>query len=157
VRRIMQEQASRAHLRVDIEPDGTETVRMTNDERKLQQVLLNLLSNAIKFTPPEGRVVMSAQRLFDRVEISVRDSGIGMTAEEIPIAMSPFGQVDSSLSRKYEGTGIGLPLSKRLTQLLGGELTIESQKGAGTTVRIRVPDRTAANSAPAKAETEAAA
>jgi signal transduction histidine kinase len=159
VRRILQEQAARAHLRVEIEPDGNEAVRITSDERKIQQVLLNLLSNAIKFTPPEGRVTLSAQRLLDRVEISVRDTGIGMTAEEIPIALSPFGQVDSSLSRKYEGTGIGLPLSKRLTQLLGGELMIESQKGAGTNVRIQIPDRTAANrpAAEARTKTDAAA
>jgi signal transduction histidine kinase len=157
VRRIMQEQAARAQLRIEIEPDGAEAVRVTSDERKIQQIMLNLLSNAIKFTPPEGRVIMSAQRLLDRVEISVRDSGIGMTAEEIPIALSPFGQVDSSLNRKYEGTGIGLPLSKRLAQLLGGDLTIESQKGAGTIVRIQIPDRKAANSSVAKAKPSAAA
>ncbi|QEX22386.1 hypothetical protein FRZ61_23160 [Hypericibacter adhaerens] len=143
VRRIMQEQAIRARVQLEVE---SASIRFTSDERKIQQILLNLLSNAIKFTPPEGRVVMSAQRLLDRVEISVRDSGIGMTAEEIPIALSPFGQVDSSLSRKYEGTGIGLPLSRRLAQILGGDLTIESEKAAGTAVRVQIPDRTAANS-----------
>jgi signal transduction histidine kinase len=156
VRRIMQEQAIRARVQLEIEPSGTEAVRITSDERKIQQILLNLLSNAIKFTPSEGRVIMSAQQLPDRVEIAVRDSGIGMTADEIPIALSPFGQVDSSLSRKYDGTGIGLPLSQRLAQLLGGELTIESQKGAGTIVRIRIPDRTAANSSAIKAGAAAA-
>jgi two-component system, cell cycle sensor histidine kinase PleC len=155
VRRIMQEQAIRARVQLEIEPAGA-PVRITSDERKLQQILLNLLSNAIKFTPPDGRVVIGAQRLLDRVEITVRDNGIGMTADEIPIALSPFGQVDGSLSRKYEGTGIGLPLSRRLAQLLGGELTIESQKAVGTTVRIQIPDRAAANNSALKAGVAAA-
>jgi signal transduction histidine kinase len=155
VRRIMQEQAIRARVELEIEA-GADTVRLTSDERKIQQILLNLISNAIKFTPPEGRVTLSARRLVDRVEIKVHDSGIGMTAEEIPIALSPFGQVDSSLSRKYEGTGIGLPLSRRLAQLLGGDLTIESQKATGTTVCVQIPDRAAANNSAEKASVVAA-
>ena len=155
VRRIMQEQAIRARVQLEIEA-APEPVRVTSDERKIQQILLNLLSNAIKFTPPDGRVIMSAQRQLDGIEIAVRDNGIGMTADEIPIALSPFGQVDSSLSRKYEGTGIGLPLSRRLAQLLGGDLTIASEKGAGTVVRIQIPDRAAANSSAAKTHAAAA-
>jgi signal transduction histidine kinase len=155
VRRIMQEQAMRARVRLEIE-GSADPIRITSDERKTQQILLNLLSNAIKFTPPEGHVIMSARRLSGRVEITVRDNGIGMSVEEIPVALSPFGQVDSSLSRKYEGTGIGLPLSLRLAQLLGGDLTIESRKAMGTAVLVQIPDRAAANSSAGKAIVAAA-
>ncbi len=110
------------------------------DERKIKQILLNLLSNAIKFTPSGGRVQVSARTVPDyAVELAVSDSGIGMAPSEIPVAVSRFGQVDGSLSRKYSGTGLGLPLVMSLTDLHGGMCTIKSEKGVGTTVTIRFP------------------
>jgi PAS domain S-box-containing protein len=110
------------------------------DERRLKQVLINLLSNAVKFTPAGGRVSLDATVEPERgLAIRVRDTGIGMAPEEILKAMEPFGQVDSRLARKYEGTGLGLPLSKALVELHGGTLEIESQPGAGTTVTVRLP------------------
>ena len=110
------------------------------DSRKVKQILLNLISNAVKFTPKGGRVTVSAG-LNERGElvITVADTGIGIAPENIGKALSPFMQIDSSLSRKYEGTGLGLPLSKALVELHGGQLKIESQLGAGTTVTVTFP------------------
>jgi len=97
------------------------------------------LSNAIKFTPAGGRIVVSAQRTGDCISVSVRDSGIGMAANDIPKAFEPFGQVDSSHARKYGGTGLGLPLSKMFVELHGGGLAIESVLGEGTIVTVSLP------------------
>lgn len=110
------------------------------DERKLKQILLNLLSNAIKFTPEGGRVQVGARAASDgAIELTVKDTGIGMTPSEIPIAMSRFGQVDGSMSRKYPGTGLGLPLVMGLVALHDGTCSIESEKGVGTSVTVRFP------------------
>ncbi|MBL8698948.1 MAG: HAMP domain-containing protein [Alphaproteobacteria bacterium] len=109
------------------------------DPVKVKQVLLNLLSNAIKFTPAGGRVDLTARATGSGVAIAVRDTGIGMAPEEIPIALAPFGQVDSRLARKYEGTGLGLPLTKAFVELHGGTLAIDSARGAGTTVTVTFP------------------
>jgi signal transduction histidine kinase len=110
------------------------------DERRLKQVLINLLSNAVKFTPSGGRVSLEARLEPGRgLAIRVRDTGIGMAPEDIPRALEPFGQIDSRLARKYEGTGLGLPLSKALVELHGGKLEIESEQGMGTTVTVLLP------------------
>ncbi|NFV81740.1 ATP-binding protein [Magnetospirillum aberrantis] len=109
------------------------------DERRLLQVLLNLLSNAVKFTPEGGSVTLSATIEDNMVALRVRDTGIGITAEDIPRAFEAFGQIDSSRSRRFPGSGLGLPLSRKLTEMLGGSLCIDSQPGKGTTVTVRVP------------------
>jgi len=109
------------------------------DRRRLRQVLINLLTNAVKFTPAEGMVRISAYRHGDNLAIEVADTGIGMAAHEIPKAFERFGQVDSRLSRKYEGVGLGLPLAKQLTELHGGHLELESAPGAGTKARVILP------------------
>nr|WP_274611056.1 PAS domain-containing sensor histidine kinase [Rhodovibrio sodomensis] len=115
-------------------------VSLIADSQKLLQILLNLLSNAIKFTPAGGRVALHAGVDGDGAyRLSVSDTGIGMSAEDQRIALSPFGQVDSSLSRRYEGTGLGLPLSKALIELHGGRLEIDSVPDAGTTVHVILP------------------
>lgn len=106
----------------------------------MKQILLNLLSNAIKFTPSGGRVTIEAAVQDDgRMVVTVEDTGIGMNEEDIPVAMSSFGQIDSSFSRKFDGTGLGLPLSKMLTEMHGGELTLESAPGKGTSVTVTFP------------------
>jgi two-component system cell cycle sensor histidine kinase PleC len=121
------------------------------DARKLRQVLINLLSNAIKFTPAGGRVSLSAGRSEDGgVAILITDTGIGIAPEHMSVAMAPFGQVDASLSRKYEGVGLGLPLSKRLVEMHGGTFGIESEPGKGTTVTIRLPSTRFLNTAPSE-------
>ena len=109
------------------------------DARRVRQILLNLLSNAVKFTPKGGDVRVSSFCEDGGLTVAVSDSGIGMAAEEIPKALETFGQIDSMLSRQYEGTGLGLPLAKRLINLHGGTLSIESKPGLGTTVTILFP------------------
>lgn len=114
------------------------------DKRRVKQILLNLLSNAVKFTPEGGTVEVKAH-LDDAggIEICVHDTGIGMSKEEVQRALMPFEQIDSGLNRKYEGTGLGLPLVDRLARLNGGRLEIESEPGQGTRACIRFePSRT---------------
>jgi two-component system cell cycle sensor histidine kinase PleC len=110
------------------------------DETLLTQILLNLLSNAIKFTELGGSIDVVARRAHDGgVEFVVRDTGCGMTVGEIEIALELFQQVDASLSRRHEGTGLGLPLARRLAELHGGCLNVESEKGRGTSVTVSLP------------------
>jgi len=113
---------------------------LRGDHRKLKQILVNLLSNAIKFTPEGGRVTLKAWCRGDSGHVfQVIDTGIGMRLEDIPRALAPFQQVDSDLNRKFEGTGLGLPLAKALAELHGGTLDLQSQLGSGTTATIRFP------------------
>jgi len=110
------------------------------DELRTKQILLNLLSNAIKFTPKGGSVALRVAVDTDqRFRLSVADTGIGIAPEHLQAALSDFGQVDGSLTRKYDGAGLGLPLSKKLAELHGGELVIESRPGTGTTVSVLFP------------------
>ncbi|MFO0294527.1 MAG: sensor histidine kinase [Rhodospirillales bacterium] len=123
-------------LRTSVAPEG---VVLLADERKIKQVLINLLTNAIKFTKPGGRVRITVVGTKDALDIRIADTGIGMSPDDIPIALAAFGQVDSSLARKHEGTGLGLPLSKAMVEMHGGTLTIDSEVGIGTTVTVRLP------------------
>ena len=110
------------------------------DERKLKQALLNLMTNAIKFTPYGGKVRLTVDcPAGEGFVFRVADNGIGMAPEDIPTALRQFGQVDSALNRKYEGTGLGLPLTRALVELHGGTLEVESALGEGTTVTLRLP------------------
>jgi two-component system cell cycle sensor histidine kinase PleC len=109
------------------------------DERTVKQVLLNFLSNAVKFTPPGGQVTLAIRRVADGVAVSVTDTGIGMTKDEIAIALSAFGQVDSKLARKHRGTGLGMPIAKSLVELHGGRMTVESRPKVGTTMAATFP------------------
>ena len=110
------------------------------DERRGKQIILNLLSNAVKFTPEGGDVfVTSSLNTHGSVSVSVRDTGIGMDKDELEKALSAFGQVDSGLNRKHEGTGLGLPLTKGLIELHGGILDVKSDKGLGTQITVTFP------------------
>jgi signal transduction histidine kinase len=110
------------------------------DERKLKQILINLLSNAVKFTPAGGRVTIGAHADGARgIAIVIADTGIGIAADDIPKALSPFTQLDNSMSRRFEGTGLGLPLADSLTRLHGGTLTLASDVMRGTTVTVALP------------------
>ncbi len=111
------------------------------DPTKFQQIVINVLSNALKFTPAGGSVHVSLARAAaaGSIAVTVTDTGIGIREEDMPLAMAPFGQVDASLTRSFDGTGIGLPLSKRLAELLGGTLEVRSEWGVGTTVEITLP------------------
>jgi PAS domain S-box-containing protein len=113
---------------------------LTVDSTRLKQILLNLLSNAIKFTDPGGAIVAMASRGKEGgIDFTVRDTGPGMTTAEIGIALEPFGQTDAGHARQHEGTGLGLPLARRLADLHGGSLHIDSEKGRGTTITIALP------------------
>lgn len=121
-------------------PPDADQIMLVAVERMVRQILLNILSNAVKFTPAGGVVEVRAERgAVADVAIRVTDTGIGMTPEEIKIALTPFGQIDSPLSRAHAGTGLGLPLAKAMTELLGGHLSIKSTPGRGTTVSLTFP------------------
>ena len=110
------------------------------DARAIKQIITNLVSNAVKFTPRGGRIIVGA--VLDRdnaLVLTVRDTGIGMDPQSIPLALTPFRQIDSALDRRYQGSGLGLPLAKGLLSLHGGTLEIESALGQGTTVAARFP------------------
>jgi signal transduction histidine kinase len=122
-------------LQSRIEP-GLPAIRA--DRRMIKQILVNLLSNAVKFTPRGGQVVVSAAREADgSLVIAVSDTGIGIAAEDLERVLQPFAQADTGLARRYEGTGLGLPICKALAELHGATLTITSTVGRGTTVTVR--------------------
>jgi PAS domain S-box-containing protein len=136
--RLMRERAGAAgvSLRVTLQP-LLPTLRA--DSRRLKQILINLLSNAVKFTQAAGRVTIEAavdQRGF---RITVSDTGIGIAPEDLETALRPFGQIDSRLSRKYQGTGLGLPLTKAMAELHGGALELVSTPGQGTIATVWLP------------------
>ncbi len=138
VLRMVEIEASRAGLALEAAL-GEALPHLRADARRVRQVLLNLLSNAVKFTPRGGAVRVTIARHGGGLGIVISDTGIGIAAADIPRALEHFGQVDSSLSRKYEGTGLGLPLARRLMELHGGRLDLESAVGIGTTVTARFP------------------
>jgi len=132
-------QADAHHLTLDLRLPEV-PLRLFADRTRLLQVLINLLANAVKFTPDHGEIILSVS--FDAagdVVLSVIDSGIGMTEDEIMIALEPFGQVDNTLARTFEGTGLGLPLASRLAEMHGGRLELTSIKGRGTAARVTLP------------------
>jgi len=132
-----QEAGVALHMRlaIDLPP-------IRGDHVKVRQIFTNLISNAIKFTPRGGQVAVEALRASDGgVTILVRDTGVGMTEEELLIAMTPFGQVDGGRARWREGTGLGLPIAKALVELHGGQIEIRSAKGMGTEVAVILPSR----------------
>ena len=137
--RLVADRAEHGGLEITIEaPEDLPKFRA--DERKLMQIVLNLLSNAVKFTSEGGAVTVTAvvEDTGDLM-ISVEDTGIGIAPEDIETVMAPFGQVDSTLARRFEGTGLGMSLSKSLVELHGGSLLIESKVDVGTKVTIRLP------------------
>lgn len=123
-------------LTADPYPD---VVILDADETRLKQIFLNLLSNAVKFTEPGGSVTVSTRRMEGTAVVEIADTGVGMNEKEIEIALRPFGQVDTTLARRYDGTGLGLTIAKSLIELHGGTLTIDSSKGRGTTVKVSLP------------------
>ncbi len=114
-------------------------LRVRADRRRLAQVALNLLSNAIKFTPEGGRVTVAAVRDGDMVSITVRDTGIGIEGSAQKRIFDAFFQVGSGRTRQQEGTGLGLALSRRLVEMMGGTLNVASRPGRGSTFRVRIP------------------
>lgn len=126
------------------------------DPLRVKQILINILSNAVKFTPNNGRISIEGHITPDDLAIiAVTDTGVGMSPQEIEIAKRPFGQVETTLNRSHEGTGLGLPISAALARLHGGELLIESEKGSGTRISIVLPVRSPHAKPPSDAKDEA--
>ncbi|HNX60406.1 MAG TPA: ATP-binding protein, partial [Spirochaetota bacterium] len=121
---------------VEISPDVPDVVYV--DEDRIQQVVINLMGNSFKFTS-EGKVCLSIGRREDRIVVTVADTGIGISPDSLPFIFDRFRQGDGSMSRKYQGTGIGLSLSRELVVLMGGTISAESVYGKGTTIRFDVP------------------
>jgi len=148
---IVREMARKAHIDYASEVPSNPP-SLIGDPAKLTQILVNLLSNAIKFTPSGGKVRLQIAHDHHRgVTFRVVDTGIGMTIEQIPIALAAFGQVDSGLNRKYDGVGLGLPLTQRLVELHDGTIDIASTPGAGTTVSVHLPPERISRGLPARA------
>ncbi|MBI3172917.1 MAG: PAS domain S-box protein [Chloroflexi bacterium] len=137
---FIKETAAEKGIQVEFTKDKTVT-SIQADARRLKQILVNLLSNAVKFTPAEGRVRLEvrADRARGRIDLSVTDTGIGISAEDQQRIFSPFVQADNSLTRSYEGTGLGLTLVKRLTELHGGSVSVESEAGKGSRFTVSLP------------------
>jgi len=136
--RLIGNRAHEAHVGLRVTVDGA-APPLFADPLAVKQILLNLLTNAIKFTPPGGRVTLTAGRAGDTVAIAVADTGIGMSPDEVARALQPFGQVENKYNRRQAGTGLGLPLARSLAELHGGTLSIDSRRGDGTTVTIVLP------------------
>jgi signal transduction histidine kinase len=113
--------------------------RLIGDERALKQILLNLLANALKFTKRDGRVVVELALVGDELELSVSDTGIGIAPQDQKRVFEPFVQAESELNRRYEGTGLGLPLVKSLAEQHGGRIRLVSALGEGTRVSVIFP------------------
>lgn len=131
----------RAHdqgLAVDLNLSSDLPICIESDPLRLEQILLNLLTNAIKFTR-KGGITVHAKRQDNRVLIQVADTGIGMTEEQLANLFTPFTQADNSTTRRYGGTGLGLTITKRLVELLGGHIQVHSQAGQGTTFDVSLP------------------
>jgi signal transduction histidine kinase len=138
---IMNERAFKKAITLTLEIDPGADIEMEADERKLKQILFNLISNAVKFTPDGGSVKIEAKKDGDLIEISVSDTGIGIRAEDMEKLFKPFTQVESGYTREYEGTGLGLALSRKLVALHRGRIWVESEYGKGSRFSFSMPIR----------------
>jgi signal transduction histidine kinase len=140
--RMIGPQAGKAGISVSWRSDSP-GYHLSADTRRVRQVMLNLLSNAVKFTPAGGSITIEAKPTGNSgiggFTIAVTDTGIGMSPEEIPVALERFGQIDNGLDRRFEGTGLGLPLAKLLMEIHGGALILSSTPGFGTSVVLSFP------------------
>ena len=136
---LLEARAKENKIKIDVEMDCTDT-HIRADLLRVKQIIINLLSNAIKFSHTGGTVVISVKRQKKAgMTLKVADSGIGMDSKGIACALETFGQVDNKYNRKFEGTGLGLPLVKRLTEAHGGQLSVKSELGKGTVVSVHFP------------------
>jgi signal transduction histidine kinase/HAMP domain-containing protein len=135
--KMMREQCAIGGLKLTM-PEMAAPLPVAGEKAKLRQIFLNLLSNAIKFTERGGEVSVGIDEAGGDIVLTIADTGIGMSAEDIRVALTPFGQVDNRLERRYEGTGLGLPLTKAFVELHRGTLNIESEPGKGTKVFVRL-------------------
>ena len=135
---LIRERASRhgIELQSDVAAQVTE---IKGDERKVKQILLNLLSNAVKFTPEGGRITVAARPADNMVEVSVTDTGIGIAPEDCDAVFEEFRQVGTDYTKKAEGTGLGLALTRKFVELHGGKIRVTSEVGKGSTFAFTLP------------------
>ncbi len=139
VLRLVRQRAEKSGIELELDL-GDDLPLLRVDERKLKQIFVNLLTNAVKFTDAGGKVTLKAWcRADSGFVFQVIDTGVGIAPEDIPKALSQFGQIESQRNQTQEGTGLGLPLSKSLVELHGGSLDLQSRPGIGTTVTVRIP------------------
>ncbi|MEK9148895.1 MAG: ATP-binding protein, partial [Candidatus Desantisbacteria bacterium] len=129
--------AAKKNIWLEVKIEGITTMKA--DPVRFKQIMYNLLSNAIKFTPEKGRVDIQAKPVDEMVQISVQDTGIGINREHYQKVFEEFQQIDSSYSKQYQGTGLGLPLTKRLVELHGGKIWLESEIGKGSIFAFTIP------------------
>ena len=147
--RLVRQRAQNARIALTVEPIAA-GAQLLADELRVRQILLNLVTNAVKFTPAQGRVTIRAARRRDGTfAIEVADSGIGMRPEDVAVALTPFAQVENFMTRRQEGTGLGLPIVKALVELHGGQLLISTRPSIGTTVTVVFPPHRVLAAAPA--------
>jgi signal transduction histidine kinase len=139
-RTFVRERATKHGINLDVTVDER-LGDFTGDERKIKQILLNLLSNAVKFTPEGGRIGINAKQADGSVEISVSDTGIGISPEDQAKIFEEFRQVGGDYAHKREGTGLGLTLAKKFIELHGGKIWVESEVGKGSTFSFTLPER----------------
>ena len=139
-RTFVRERATKHGINLDVTVDER-LGDFVGDERKIKQILLNLLSNAVKFTPEGGRIGINARQTDGSVEISVSDTGIGISPEDQAKIFEEFRQVGGDYAHKREGTGLGLTLAKKFVELHGGKIWVESEVGKGSTFRFSLPER----------------
>jgi signal transduction histidine kinase len=139
-RTFVRERATKHGINLDVTIDER-LGDFVGDERKIKQILLNLLSNAVKFTPEGGRIGIKARHVDGSVEISVSDTGIGISPEDQAKIFEEFRQVGGDYAHKREGTGLGLTLAKKFVELHGGKIWVESEVGKGSTFSFTLPER----------------
>src|SRR5499433_2403597 len=144
-RTFVRERATKHGINLDVTVDER-LGDFVGDERKIKQILLNLLSNAVKFTPEGGRIGINARQTNGAVEISVSDTGIGISPEDQAKIFEEFRQVGGDYSHKREGTGLGLTLAKKFVELHGGKIWVESEVGKGSTFSFTLPERSSSPS-----------
>jgi signal transduction histidine kinase len=137
VHRVVAPLAQQKGQRLELHIGEVGTVRL--DQGRLRQILLNVLSNAVKYTPDGGTVTTAVQRQGASIEITVRDTGVGIAAPDQARVFDDFTRVDSGYARAQQGTGLGLSLARRLARLMGGDITLDSEPGRGSTFTITVP------------------
>jgi len=139
--RTMRPLAQKKGMEIQSEVEHSEAILYV-DLPKFEQILLNLLSNAVKFTEPAGRVVIGSElSIHGDMTLIIKDTGIGIPPESLQKILEPFEQVEDHLTRKNDGTGLGLPIAKALVELHGGALVLSSEVGAGTTAAVRLPSQ----------------
>jgi two-component system sensor histidine kinase/response regulator len=141
---VMSSQFDKKHIKVTTDIASAATM-IDGDQKKLKQIMLNLLSNALKYTPEKGRVDIRAKKNKDYVRISVTDNGIGIDKKDHKVLFDEFMQVDRKRDENLGGTGIGLALTRKLVELHGGEIGVDSELGKGSTFWFTIPDKNLLN------------